>query len=223
MTETPKEVTDTTGQIVWQADYKAWGEIDLYRVHQIDQPLRFQGQYADDETGLYYTTFRYYDPRAGRFATQDPIGLAGGWNLYQYAPNPTGWVDPLGLDYTVWQIHSPGYDDIIQKGLHFYAPGGVELSVRPNNKGGITFTNSIPNEKGNIKVDKAIVLAKKHFEENAKFRNDILNKASEGVKSVLNLAKNEKGSLRNLANGRSRELRDIAHNVGRYNKAKDCL
>ena len=97
MTETPKEVTDTTGQIVWQADYKAWGEIDLYRVHQIDQPLRFQGQYADDETGLYYTTFRYYDPRAGRFTTQDPIGLAGGWNLYQYAPNPTGWVDPLGL------------------------------------------------------------------------------------------------------------------------------
>ena len=55
------------------------------------------GQYADDETGLYYTTFRYYDPHSGRFTTQDPIGLAGGLNLYQYAPNPTGWVDPLGL------------------------------------------------------------------------------------------------------------------------------
>ena len=97
MTGTPKEITDTACQIIWQADYKAWGEIDLYRVHQIDQPLRFQGQYADDETGFYYTTFRYYDPHAGRFTTQDPIGLAGGWNLYQYAPNPTGWTDPLGL------------------------------------------------------------------------------------------------------------------------------
>ena len=70
---TPKEVTDSAGEIVWQAGYKAWGEIDLYRVHQIDQPPPFQGQYADDETGFYYTTFRYYDPHSGRFTTQDPI------------------------------------------------------------------------------------------------------------------------------------------------------
>ncbi|WP_238158697.1 RHS repeat-associated core domain-containing protein, partial [Trabulsiella odontotermitis] len=40
---------------------------------------------------------RYYDPECGRFTTQDPIGLAGGLNLYQYAPNPIGWIDPLGL------------------------------------------------------------------------------------------------------------------------------
>ncbi|WP_218032530.1 RHS repeat-associated core domain-containing protein, partial [Halomonas cupida] len=47
--------------------------------------------------GLHYNRFRYYDPQIGRFTTQDPIGLAGGENLYMYAPNPTGWVDPLGL------------------------------------------------------------------------------------------------------------------------------
>ncbi|WP_339495313.1 RHS repeat-associated core domain-containing protein, partial [Pseudomonas sp. EA_35y_Pfl1_P108] len=52
----------------------------------------------DAETGLHYNTFRYYDPGVGRFTTQDPIGLLGGENLYQYAVNPTGWVDPLGLD-----------------------------------------------------------------------------------------------------------------------------
>ncbi|GEN26341.1 hypothetical protein HCU01_42900 [Halomonas cupida] len=46
---------------------------------------------------LHYNRFRYYDPQIGRFTTQDPIGLAGGENLYMYAPNPTGWVDPLGL------------------------------------------------------------------------------------------------------------------------------
>nr|WP_077049320.1 AHH domain-containing protein [Pseudomonas sp. KK4] len=41
--------------------------------------------------------FRYYDPEVRRFVTQDPIGLYGGYNLYKYAPDPTGWIDPLGL------------------------------------------------------------------------------------------------------------------------------
>ena len=62
----------------------------------IAQPLRFPGQYADESTGLHYNTFRYYDPDVGRFISQDPIGLMGGENLYAYAPNPTGWIDPWG-------------------------------------------------------------------------------------------------------------------------------
>ncbi|WP_272692237.1 RHS repeat-associated core domain-containing protein, partial [Providencia sp. PROV064] len=62
-----------------------------------EQNLRFQGQYFDKETGLHYNTFRYYAPDLGRFTQQDPIGLAGGLNLYQYAPNPLTWVDPWGL------------------------------------------------------------------------------------------------------------------------------
>jgi len=61
------------------------------------QPLCYQGQYFDAETGMHYKRFRYYDPDAGRFVSQDPIGLAGGVNLYQYAPNPLSLVDPLGL------------------------------------------------------------------------------------------------------------------------------
>jgi RHS repeat-associated protein len=56
-----------------------------------------QGQYDDGDTGLYYNTFRYYDVDSGRFSAEDPIGLAGGDNLYQYAPNPLRWADPLGL------------------------------------------------------------------------------------------------------------------------------
>jgi RHS repeat-associated protein len=59
--------------------------------------LRFQGQYFDEETGLHYNRFRYYEPDSGRFINQDPIGLMGGVNLFQYAPNPVGWVDPFGL------------------------------------------------------------------------------------------------------------------------------
>ncbi|MCG8711061.1 hypothetical protein JHU04_004417 [Brenneria sp. 4F2] len=47
--------------------------------------------------GLHYNLFRYYDPDCGRFTQPDPIGLAGGINLYQYAPNALSWIDPLGL------------------------------------------------------------------------------------------------------------------------------
>jgi RHS repeat-associated protein len=60
-------------------------------------PIRFQGQYHDHETGLHYNRYRYYDPGVGRFVSKDPIGYSGGLNLYQYAPNPSGWIDPLGL------------------------------------------------------------------------------------------------------------------------------
>jgi RHS repeat-associated protein len=61
------------------------------------QPIRFQGQYDDFETGLHYNRFRYYDPDLGRYVSQDPIGLMGGFNAYQYASNPTTWIDPSGL------------------------------------------------------------------------------------------------------------------------------
>ncbi|RMR14847.1 RHS repeat domain-containing protein, partial [Pseudomonas syringae group genomosp. 3] len=93
---TPLEMTDADGQIVWQAKYRAWGAIEKLVVNEVEQNLRFQGQYFDVETGLHYNTFRYYDPEIGRFTTQDPIGLAGGFNLYQYAPSPIGWIDPWG-------------------------------------------------------------------------------------------------------------------------------
>ncbi|WP_308581567.1 RHS repeat-associated core domain-containing protein, partial [uncultured Pseudomonas sp.] len=56
-----------------------------------------QGQYFDQESGLHYNRHRYYNPDIGRYLTPDPVRLAGGINAYQYVPNPTGWVDPLGL------------------------------------------------------------------------------------------------------------------------------
>ncbi|WP_162900908.1 RHS repeat-associated core domain-containing protein, partial [Escherichia albertii] len=58
---------------------------------------RYQGQYLDRETGLHYNLHRYFAPECGRFIQPDPIGLAGGINLYAYAPNPLSWIDPLGL------------------------------------------------------------------------------------------------------------------------------
>src|SRR5690606_719375 len=75
----------------------AHGCVVKQQVAQIDTPRRFQGQYHDPEPGLHCNRHRYYNPNTGRFQTPDPIGLAGGLNNYQYVPNPTGWVDPLGL------------------------------------------------------------------------------------------------------------------------------
>ncbi|SEA98937.1 RHS repeat domain-containing protein, partial [Alkalimonas amylolytica] len=93
---TPLSVTDSNNQIVWQAHYSSFGKATV-TVNQIDNPIRFQGQYYDEESGLHYNHFRYYDPTTGRFISQDPIGLLGGINHYQYAPNHINWVDPLGL------------------------------------------------------------------------------------------------------------------------------
>ncbi len=63
----------------------------------IEQPFRFQGQQFDEETGLHYNRFRYYDPAVGRFVSEDPIGLHGGLNLFSYSQNPLVWIDPRGL------------------------------------------------------------------------------------------------------------------------------
>ena len=97
---TPERLTDAEGELRWEARNSAWGKLLRETVLQgpgFAQNLRMQGQYLDRETGLHYNLFRYYDPDSGRFTQQDPIGLAGGINLYQYAPNALGWIDPWGL------------------------------------------------------------------------------------------------------------------------------
>ncbi|CAG2159120.1 hypothetical protein LMG26411_06455 [Cupriavidus numazuensis] len=100
---TPQELLDESGKVVWLGRYRAWGALKGTKLLHGEEALtgnaiRAQGQYHDEETGLYYNRHRYYDPHSGRFITQDPIGLAGGVNLYQYAPNPIGWIDLLGLE-----------------------------------------------------------------------------------------------------------------------------
>ncbi|WP_029013147.1 RHS repeat-associated core domain-containing protein [Niveispirillum irakense] len=99
---TPQELTNDNGDLVWQAEYRAWGALAKLHVADVDNPLRFQGQYHDPETGLHYNRHRYYAPNEGCFTSQDPIRLAGGSNLAAYAPNPVGWVDPLGLSCNTW-------------------------------------------------------------------------------------------------------------------------
>ncbi|WP_279608079.1 RHS repeat domain-containing protein [Burkholderia pyrrocinia] len=99
---TPQELVDDAGKVVWLGRYRAWGgEKRVWREtaerNEATNPIRFPGQYHDEETGLHHNRHRYYDPSSGRFISKDPIGLAGGLNAFQYAPNPVEWVDPFGL------------------------------------------------------------------------------------------------------------------------------
>ncbi|AJQ94746.1 RHS repeat-associated core domain-containing protein [Gynuella sunshinyii] len=94
-----------TGEQLWATEHEVYGKTKNSQSHKthpkngfaVDPKLRFAGQYEDIETGLYQNFNRYYDPRTGRYISHDPIGLAGGLNVYQYCPNPVEWVDPLGL------------------------------------------------------------------------------------------------------------------------------
>ncbi|MCO7227573.1 RHS repeat-associated core domain-containing protein, partial [Pleionea sp. CnH1-48] len=93
---TPEILTDSQQFVVWQADYDLWGSATIL-VGDVENNLRFTGQYFDSETSLHYNWNRYYDPMLGRYITSDPIGLAGGINTYLYVSNsPFSLVDPNG-------------------------------------------------------------------------------------------------------------------------------
>ena len=95
----PCEMTDKDGRLLWFGDYFGWGKLksETNVTKTAHQPFRLQNQYYDEETGLHYNFFRYYEPDAGRFVNQDPIGLWGGDNFYAFAVNVQDWIDPLGL------------------------------------------------------------------------------------------------------------------------------
>lgn len=129
---TPKELTDQSGEIVWQGDYDEYGNVTETKAQTV-QPIRFQGQYEDAETGLFYNYFRYYDADSGRYINQDPIGLFGGDNLYAYAWNPLIWVDPYGLGKQL--PNKPGiYILSDPKTKVSYVGQGVDIKLRVNTK-----------------------------------------------------------------------------------------
>ncbi|VDY97248.1 rhsC element core protein RshC [Escherichia coli] len=101
----PLALISTEGATEWCAEYDEWGNLlNEENPHQLQQLIRLPGQQYDEESGLYYNRHRYYDPLQGRYITQDPIGLKGGWNFYQYPLNPITDIDPLGLATCLYSI-----------------------------------------------------------------------------------------------------------------------
>ena len=94
---TPTELVTPDGKIAWRAHTTLWGQTTSVPGSTTDCPLRFPGQYHDDETGLDYSYFRYYSPEDAAFLTPDPLGITPAPNPHAYVANPLVWLDPIGL------------------------------------------------------------------------------------------------------------------------------
>lgn len=70
---TPQKLTDTAGNIVWDAVLEPFGELAQLVTGLVAQPLRLPGQYADPATGLHQNWWRDYDPGLGRYLQPAPV------------------------------------------------------------------------------------------------------------------------------------------------------
>jgi len=87
--------TISSGSITQTFSYEPYGQSSTPTTTTF--PIQYTGRLPVSD-GLYYYRARFYDPVAGRFLSEDPIGLAGGINLFAYVGgNPVGFIDPLGL------------------------------------------------------------------------------------------------------------------------------
>jgi RHS repeat-associated protein len=91
-------MVDGSGALVWSMTSEAFGKATVASGSTIVNNLRFSSQYYDEETGLHYNYFRYYDAETGKYVSEDPIEEMGGYNLYSFLlNNPVVFVDLKGL------------------------------------------------------------------------------------------------------------------------------
>ncbi|OYY93469.1 MAG: hypothetical protein B7Y41_11985 [Hydrogenophilales bacterium 28-61-23] len=130
---TPQAMTDASGAVVWRADTEPFGKA-VVKVATVENNLRLPGQYYDQETGMHYNYFRDYDPGTGRYAEADPIGLAGGLNLYGYAnQNPlsfTAWHSGIRRCAMVIAL-TMGIADAVQAEYNYTLTLSAEIHVKP--------------------------------------------------------------------------------------------
>ncbi|MCG4727459.1 RHS repeat domain-containing protein [Phocaeicola vulgatus] len=105
---TPTQAYDSRGNLVWEMLLDVYGEVKECHGDRTLVPFRYQGQYEDKETGLYYNRFRYYSPQMGMYISSDPIGLSGNNpTLYGYVEDVNIWLDIEGLNKASWWLHDP--------------------------------------------------------------------------------------------------------------------
>jgi RHS repeat-associated protein len=93
-------LSNSAGALANTYTYDSYGKV-MASTGTLANPFQYTGRESDQETGLYYDRARYYDPAAGRFLSEDPIGFHGGIDFYAYvANNPIIFTDPSGLQHT---------------------------------------------------------------------------------------------------------------------------
>lgn len=96
---TPQKLVDVDGQVVWSVETEAYGAGHVAPGSIVTNNIRFSSQYYDEETGLHYNLFRYYDPRLGRYLNVEPLlEMSNRTNFYEFADNnPLLRADRMGL------------------------------------------------------------------------------------------------------------------------------
>jgi RHS repeat-associated protein len=145
---TPVQMYDEKGEKTWEMELDIYGKGHTFAGRSLsDCPFRYQGQYEDSETGLYYNRFRYYDPDSGNYISQDPIGLTGGHKLYNYVHDVNSWIDEFGLNrngHLAGSIHpvtgvpfdSNGFPDFSS---YLYPDGANDVIINPTNNRNLDF------------------------------------------------------------------------------------
>jgi len=104
---TPIEAYNQEGELIWEREQDLYGNSRQgFAKENFRCPFKYQGQYYDSEVELCYNRFRYYHPETGRYISEDPIKLLGGFNVFAYVGDTNWWLDVLGL---VSLSYSPDY------------------------------------------------------------------------------------------------------------------
>jgi RHS repeat-associated protein len=153
-----RAITNSGGSVVESYKYLAYGlpliqggSGNMLSESSIGNTFLFATRAFNVETGLYENRNRYYEPSYGRFLGTDPIGIAGGINLYEYASSrPTRSIDPYGLqdmDYTYGSnpVNPSGNTDF-QSAFAQFAQCVAENSVSNIVTGASLATTAVPKQ-----------------------------------------------------------------------------
>jgi RHS repeat-associated protein len=107
-------VLDGSQAVVAAYRYGPFGKL-LAKTGSLEQPFGFSTKRYDAQNGLIEYGFRRYAPAIGRWTTRDPLGEAGGINLYAFVGNnPVNWVDPNGTSPTITLSNAIWYEECHQ-------------------------------------------------------------------------------------------------------------
>lgn len=234
---TPHKATDKNRNIVWEADYQAFGRARVKGARtqtanlglisaahaandsRFELNLRFPGQYHDAESGLHYNVYRYYDPEQGRYLTPDPLGLAEGTNRYAYVGNrPLTASDPWGLFKVETLISDPIHEEIVRVAFGRFHAAWREDVLHNETSKEIFFSEDIINQfiYWNRQTD---LRSENQFDYRNHFDNPVDGPPQGGdaywIKDSLQRVNERRGNYGNwTSTGGKTDLRDIVKNFG---------